>query len=69
MGTITIPAIYCVGSVIEIKDINGLASVGTPLIIACSGSETIDGAASKTLTTAYSYIRLVKTNPTVWSIS
>ena len=66
--TITLPAISAAlpGKVYEIKDETGGAATHN-VTVARSGSDTIDGATSKVINTAYGMVRVMAT-PTGWSV-
>ena len=56
--TLTSAMIARSGRVWIIKDESGGAAGGTPITVATEGAETIDGAASVTITSAYGVVRL-----------
>lgn len=70
--TITLPSVITAttGQVFFIKDGNGFASVGTPLIISARAGETIDGALTQSFTNSGStYVSvMVRNNGSSWDI-
>ncbi len=67
--TITLPSVITstVGQVFIIKDGNGFASIGTPLIISARAAETVDGALTQSFIAPYVSVTVRNTGAT-WDI-
>jgi hypothetical protein len=66
--TLTSAMIARVGRIWIIKDESGTAAGGSPITVATEGAETIDGAASATITTAYGVLRLYSNGSNLFTI-
>lgn len=68
--TFTLPAISTVGigRTYTVKDTTGSASVLTPVTVGTSGGDTIDGAATAAITTAFGSLKFIAESPTNWSL-
>lgn len=68
--TITLPAASSVnaGQVLYVSDESGTCSTSNVITIAAAGSDTIDGAASKVLRTAYGYSILIANGSNGWFV-